>query len=141
LPTRRAGSRLCTSSSHRAGRGDASIGCLRGRCSRSIPVALQSSWRHRRGLEPLTSGAAPNLLFGQNGNDTLTGGGGNDLLCGGNGDDTLSGGGGDDSLSGAAGNDRLFGGPGADSLSGGAGTDAATDFTTAEGDTTDGTIP
>jgi VCBS repeat-containing protein len=116
-------------------------------------------WVGSNGNDTLTGGAATNLLFGQNGNDTLTGGGGIDLLCGGSGDDTLSGGGGDDSLSGGAGNDRLFGGPGADSLSGGAGndrltggpgadtfsggagTDAATDFTTAEGDTTDGTIP
>jgi hypothetical protein len=38
-------SRLCTSSSHRAGRGDASVSCLPGRRSRSIPVALQSSYR------------------------------------------------------------------------------------------------
>ena len=33
------------------------------------------------------------------------------------------------------------GGPGADRFSGGSGTDLATDFTAAEGDTTDGTIP
>jgi VCBS repeat-containing protein len=93
------------------------------------------------GNDKLTGGAGADLIFGQNGNDTLSGGGGNDLLCGGNGDDTLSGGGGDDSLSGAAGNDRLTGGPGADTFSGGSGTDTATDFTAAEGDTTDGTIP
>ena len=54
---------------------------------------------------------------------------------------TGSGGPGADSLSGGAGNDRLTGGPGADRFSGGAGTDAATDFTAAEGDTSDGTIP
>ena len=42
---------------------------------------------------------------------------------------------------GGAGNDRLTGGPGADRFSGGAGTDTATDFTAAEGDTSDGTIP
>jgi serralysin len=53
----------------------------------------------------------------------------------------VSGGGGDDGLGGAAGNDRLTGGPGADRFSGGIGTDAATDFTPAEGDTSDGTIP
>jgi VCBS repeat-containing protein len=93
------------------------------------------------GNDKLTGGGGADLIFGQNGNDTLSGGGGNDLLCGGNGDDTLSGGGGDDSLGGAAGNDRLTGGPGADRFSGGSGTDAATDFTAAEGDTTDGTIP
>ena len=39
------------------------------------------------------------------------------------------------------GNDRLTGGSGADRFSGGAGTDTATDFTAAEGDTSDGTIP
>jgi Ca2+-binding RTX toxin-like protein len=48
---------------------------------------------------------------------------GNDLLCGDSGGDTLSGGAGDDSLG------------------GGSGTDTATDFTAAEGDTSDGTIP
>jgi VCBS repeat-containing protein len=109
--------------------------------------------------DTLAGGPATNLFFGQNGNDTLTGGGGIDLLCGGNGDDTLSGGAGDDTLVGGAGNDRLGGGPGADNLSGGAGndrltgglgpdrfsggvgTDTATDFSAAEGDTTDRTIP
>jgi VCBS repeat-containing protein len=93
------------------------------------------------GNDTLTGGAGVDLILGQNGNDTLTGGGGNDLLCGGNGNDILSGGGGDDSLGGAIGNDRLTGGPGADRFSGGSGTDAATDFTAAEGDTSDGTIP
>jgi hypothetical protein len=44
-------------------------------------------------------------------------------------------------MSGAADNDRLTGGPGADRFSGGAGTDVATDFTTTQGDTSDGTIP
>jgi serralysin len=56
------------------------------------------------------------------------------------GNDRLSGGPDADSLGGGGGNDRLTGGPGADRFSGGASTDAATDFTTAEGDTTDGTI-
>jgi hypothetical protein len=38
------------------------VGCRRGRCSRSIPGALQSTWRHSRGLEPrssLPAGAPP----------------------------------------------------------------------------------
>jgi Ca2+-binding RTX toxin-like protein len=48
---------------------------------------------------------------------------------------------GDDSLGGAIGNDRLTGGPGADRFSGGSGTDTATDYSAAEGDTSDGTIP
>jgi VCBS repeat-containing protein len=102
------------------------------------------------GNDRLTGVAGTDLIFGQNGDDTLNGQDGNDLLCGasgndtlsgGGGDDTLSGGGGDDSMSGGADNDRLTGGPGADRFSGGAGTDAATDFTTTQGDTTDGTIP
>jgi VCBS repeat-containing protein len=98
------------------------------------------------GNDMLTGGPGADMIFGQNGNDTLSGdppsgGYGNDLLCGGNGNDILSGGGGDDSLFGAGGNDRLTGGPGADRFSGGSGTDVATDFTAAEGDTTDGTIP
>jgi VCBS repeat-containing protein len=98
------------------------------------------------GNDTLTGGTGADLIFGQNGNDTLSGdppsgGYGNDLLCGGTGNDILSGGGGDDSMFGAGGNDRLTGGPGADGFSGGSGTDVATDFTAAEGDTTDGTIP
>jgi Ca2+-binding RTX toxin-like protein len=48
---------------------------------------------------------------------------------------------GNDSLGGGNGNDRLTGGPGADRFSGGSGTDTTTDFTAAEGDTSDGTIP
>jgi Ca2+-binding RTX toxin-like protein len=48
---------------------------------------------------------------------------------------------GDDSLGGGSGNDRLTGGPGADRFSGGSGTDTATDYSAAEGDTSDGTIP
>ena len=102
------------------------------------------------GNDTLTGVAGADLIFGQNGDDTLNGQDGNDLLCGGSGNDTLSGGGGDDTLSGgagndimsgAAGNDRLTGGPGGDRFSGGAGTDTATDFTTTQGDTSDGTIP
>jgi VCBS repeat-containing protein len=93
------------------------------------------------GNDTLAGGTGADLLFGQNGNDTLTGGDGYDLLCGGTGDDTLSGGGGDDSLGGGSGNDRLTGGSGGDRFSGGAGTDTATDFTAAQGDTSDGTIP
>jgi VCBS repeat-containing protein len=89
----------------------------------------------------LPGDAGTDLALGQNGNDTLSGLGGNDLLCGGNGNDILSGGDGDDTLAGGAGNDRLTGGPGTDRFSGGIGTDTATDFTAAQGDTSDGTIP
>jgi large repetitive protein len=111
-------------------------------------------------IETLTGGPGTDLIFGQGGNDKINGQGGNDLLCGGagndihsggDGDDTLggadgndplSGGAGNDIMSGAAGNDLLTGGPGADHFSGGAGNnDVATDFTTTQGDTSDGTIP
>jgi VCBS repeat-containing protein len=93
------------------------------------------------GKDTITGGSGADLIFAQSNNDTLTGGDGNDLLCGDSGSDTLSGGGGDDSLGGGSGGDRLTGGSGADRFSGGSGVDVATDFTAAEGDTTDGTIP
>jgi VCBS repeat-containing protein len=93
------------------------------------------------GKDTLTGGTGADLLLAQSNNDTLTGGNGNDLLCGDSGSDTLSGGTGDDSLGGGSGSDRLTGGSGADRFSGGSGTDTATDFTAAEGDTSDGTIP
>jgi VCBS repeat-containing protein len=93
------------------------------------------------GKDTLTGGSGADLLLAQSNNDTLTGGDGNDLLCGDSGGDTLSGGGGDDSLGGGSGSDRLTGGSGADRFSGGSGTDTATDFTTTQGDTSDGTIP
>jgi Ca2+-binding RTX toxin-like protein len=44
-------------------------------------------------------------------------------------------------LGGGSSGDRLTGGSGADRFSGGSGVDLVTDFTAAEGDTTDGTIP
>jgi VCBS repeat-containing protein len=93
------------------------------------------------GKDTLTGTAGADLLLAQSNNDTLTGGDGNDLICGDSGGDTLSGGAGDDSLGGGSGTDKLTGGAGADSFSGGSGTDTATDFTAAEGDTSDGTIP
>jgi VCBS repeat-containing protein len=93
------------------------------------------------GKDTLTGGPGADLLLAKGNNDTLTGGNGNDLLCGDSGSDTLSGGTGDDSLGGGSGSDRLTGGSGADRFSGGSGTDTATDFTAAEGDTSDGTIP
>jgi VCBS repeat-containing protein len=93
------------------------------------------------GKDTLTGGTGADLLFAQSNNDTLTGGDGNDLLCGDSGGDILSGGAGDDSPGGGTGTDRLTGGSGADRFSGGSGTDTATDFTAAEGDTSDGTIP
>jgi hypothetical protein len=73
--------------------------------------------------EVLRGGAGTELLFGLGGNDMLLGRSGDDLLCGG------------------AGNDTLLGGSGADVFSGGSGFDHAPDFNTAQGDTSDGTIP
>ena len=102
------------------------------------------------GIDLLDGGAGKDTLSGGAGNDTLIGGreddvlngdDGIDLLDGGDGKDTLSGGAGDDTLIGAGHDDRLTGGPGADRFSGGPGNDKTTDYTVAEGDTTDGTIP
>jgi VCBS repeat-containing protein len=127
-----------------------------GAATASVKVTVQAGGN---GGETLTGGAGTDLIFGQGGNDTLNGQGGDDLLCGGAGNDTLSGGdgndtlaggdgndilsggAGDDGMSGGAGNDLLTGGPGADRFSGGAGNDVATDFSAAQGDTTDRTIP
>lgn len=98
----------------------------------------------------VTGTGGPDLLVGQNGillngaqfvvgGDTLNGLEGNDVLCGFSGADTLNGGLGDDTLVGGWNNDTLTGGAGADGFSGGFGTDTFTDFTPAQGDTTDGT--
>jgi VCBS repeat-containing protein len=127
-----------------------------GQATNSIQVTVRAGGN---GGETLTGGAGTDLIFGQGGNDTLNGQDGDDLLCGGAGNDTLSGGdgnntlgggdgndilsggAGDDGMSGGAGNDVLTGGPGADHFSGGAGKDVAVDFSAAQGDTTDRTIP
>jgi VCBS repeat-containing protein len=127
-----------------------------GQATATVTVTVRAGGN---GGETLTGGAGTDLIFGQGGNDTLNGQGGDDLLCGGAGNDTLSGGdgndtlgggdgndilsggAGDDGMSGGAGNDVLTGGPGADRFSGGAGKDVAVDFSAAQGDTTDRTIP
>jgi VCBS repeat-containing protein len=93
------------------------------------------------GNDTLSGGRGDDSLIGAGGNDALSGEDGTDLLNGGDGNDTLSGGNDNDSLIGAGGNDALTGGPGADGFSGGPGTDAAIDFSAAEGDTSDRTIP
>jgi Ca2+-binding RTX toxin-like protein len=105
----------------------------------------------------LTGTPGPDVLFGLAGRDTLNGLDGVDLLCGGFGNDTLDGGSGNDVLDGMPGSDILRGGDGddrllghnnndtltgnlgADFFSGGPGVDTNTDFTPAQGDTTDGT--
>ncbi|HTE67718.1 MAG TPA: calcium-binding protein [Actinomycetes bacterium] len=93
------------------------------------------------GKDFLSGGVGDDTLIGAGEDDVLNGDDGIDRLDGGAGKDTLSGGAGDDTLIGAGHDDRLTGGPGADRFSGGPGNDTATDFTAAEGDTTDGTIP
>ena len=127
-----------TSVAGRSGTAVVTVTVSDGQATGSVQVTVRVG---SNGNDTLTGGGGTDLIFGQNGNDTLSGGEGNDLLCGGNGNDILNGGGGDDSLFGGGGNDRLTGGPGADRFSGGPGTDVATDFSAAEGDTTDGTIP
>jgi Ca2+-binding RTX toxin-like protein len=93
------------------------------------------------GANTINGGAGNDLLCGGNSNDTINGGNGNDIIDGENGDDVLGGGDGADILRGGNGNDALTGGAGPDRFSGGPGTDTATDLTTAQGDTQDGTIP
>jgi VCBS repeat-containing protein len=127
-----------SATSGRSGTAILTVTVTDGQATDKVPVTVKVGGG---GKDTMTGGSGADLLLAQGNNDALSGGDGNDLLCGGAGNDTLSGGAGNDSLSGGAGNDRLTGGSGADRFSGGSGTDTATDFTTAEGDTTDGTIP
>ena len=91
--------------------------------------------------ETLNGTGGIDMVFGLSGQNTINGNAGNDLLCGGNGDDKINGGDGNDTISGGNGNDTLTGGAGADFFSGGSGVDTVTDFTPAQGDAKDGTIP
>ena len=93
------------------------------------------------GRNTLNGNAGNDLLCGGNAGDVLNGGDGNDTLDGEKGDDSLSAGDRNDRLRGSNGNDTLAGGAGGDSFSGGPGLDVATDFSAAEGDIQDGTIP
>ena len=93
------------------------------------------------GADTISGDSGNDLLCGGNGNDTLSGGDGDDVIDGENGDDSLSGGSGDDVLRGSLGNDILTSGSGADFFGGGPGIDTATDFSAAQGDTTDGSFP
>jgi Ca2+-binding RTX toxin-like protein len=93
------------------------------------------------GTNTINGNAGNDLLCGGNGTDTINGGDGNDILDGENGNDILNGGNNNDILRGSLGNDKLTGGSGADFFSGGMGSDIATDFSVAQGDTQDGTIP
>jgi hypothetical protein len=109
-----------------------------GQATSSVPVTVTLAGN---GADGVTGAPGADMMFGQNGADMLAGLGGNDLLCGGNGADTLDGDEGDDTLDGARGPDTLTGGPGADRFSGGPGKNKASDLSTADGDTQDGTIP
>ena len=109
-----------------------------GQASSNVEVAVRVGGS---GKDTLTGDSRADILLAQSNSDALNGGDGNDLLCGDSGGDKLSGGAGDDSLGGGSGDDLLTGDKGADRFSGGSGTDVATDFTVAEGDTIEGTIP
>ena len=109
-----------------------------GRLTGSVAVSVRVGGN---GANSLSGDDGADILLGGNGPDRLDGAGGNDLLCGGTGPDTLSGGAGDDTLDGGTGPDQLSGGLGADRFVGGTGKDRATDFTIADGDTQDGTVP
>jgi VCBS repeat-containing protein len=122
----------------RSGTATLTIKVTDGQASYEVPVTVKVGGG---GKDTLNGTSEADLLLAQSNNDTLSGGDGSDVLCGDSGSDTLSGGAGDDSLGGGSGSDRLTGGPGADRFSGGSGTDTATDFTPAEGDTIEGTIP
>lgn len=79
-----------------------------------------------RGLEGndwIIGTSDPELINGNQGNDTIEGNGGNDQLFGGRDQDLLLGGEGDDFLSGNLGDDQLFGDQGNDTLHGGKGND------------------
>ncbi|MBO4401360.1 MAG: hypothetical protein J5809_05895 [Selenomonadaceae bacterium] len=76
------------------------------------------------GNDSLVGNASADILYGDAGNDTLEGGDDDDSLYGGTGNDTLDGGAGSDYLEGGDGNDSLNGGEGNDSLIGGAGKDS-----------------
>jgi VCBS repeat-containing protein len=124
--------------SRRAGSATLTITVSDGAATGAVTITVRVGGN---GDDTLTGAGGADVLFGQNGDDALGGGDGNDLLCGGNGDDVLNGGAGSDTMAGGRGNDRLTGGGDADRFSGGSGTDAATDFSAADGDTQDGTIP
>jgi VCBS repeat-containing protein len=140
----------------RTGTANVTVTVSDGQATATVPLTVRAGGISK---DVLTGGNGTDLIWGQNGNDSVGGGEGIDLLCGGAGNDTLdgaagndtldgaagndalSGGSGDDRLSGGAGNDVLTGGSGADRFSGGPDVDAATDFSAARGDTSDGTIP
>ena len=99
------------------------------------------SLRGGKGDDNLRGSGGDDNLRGSSGNDSLNGGKGDDNLRGSSGNDSLGGGKGNDDLRGSSGDDSLTGGAGRDDFSGGSGTDVATDFTAAQRDTRDGTIP
>jgi Ca2+-binding RTX toxin-like protein len=91
------------------------------------------------GIDLICGGNGAGTVNGGPGDDTIDGSTGNDILKGDDGDDILIGGQGNDRLEGGNNNDTMTGGQGADAFIGGAGSDTATDFTTSQGDTKDGT--
>ncbi|NGM19478.1 calcium-binding protein [Roseomonas stagni] len=75
------------------------------------------------GNDSVRGSDAPNLIFGQGGNDTILAGGGNDTVTGGSDNDSIAGQSGNDNLSGDDGQDTMLGGEGNDTMGGGAGSD------------------
>jgi len=93
------------------------------------------------GTNTITGLGGDDIVCGTGGTNHVDAGPGNDHLAGGAGNDVLIGGPGQDYVAGGPGNDTLTGGAAADRFAGGPGTDAVTDFSVAEGDTKDTTIP
>lgn len=71
---------------------------------------------HGRGIEHAIGSNYPDVLTGNDRNNSIQGGGGGDTLTGGDGHDTLVGSDGNDSLTAGTGDDQLFGGDGDDTL-------------------------
>ena len=84
-----------------------------------LPLGL----RGLEGSDRIVGSAAPEIIYGNQGNDTLMGGAGNDALFGGKNEDILMGNQGRDILFGDDGADTAFGGQDEDYLSGNQGND------------------
>ncbi|GET35439.1 L-sorbosone dehydrogenase [Microseira wollei NIES-4236] len=84
-----------------------------------LPLGL----RGLEGSDRIVGSAAPEIIYGNQGNDTLMGGAGNDALFGGKNEDILIGNQGRDLLFGDDGADTVFGGQDDDYLSGNQGND------------------
>ena len=75
------------------------------------------------GHDAIDGGTGDDTIFGEDDDDTIFGGDGNDIIDGGAGDDTIHGEGGDDTIDGGDDNDTIYGDAGNDTLNGDAGND------------------